>query len=87
MFNTAPDFSQVEIDATKIEAFVREGFENKLGKDNVLGTRLFKYPNEFAVVVNVREENADTLEIAHELQETLVNNNLSVIVYAQEIQT
>jgi hypothetical protein len=79
-------FHKVEIDATKIETFVREGFENKLGKDNVLGTRLFRYPNEFAVVVTVREENADTLEIAHELQEALVNNNLAVIVYAQEIR-
>jgi len=80
-------FHKVEIDATKIEAFVREGFENKLGKDNVLGTRLFRYPNEFAVVVDVREENADTLEIAHELQGTLVDNNLAVIVYAKEIRT
>jgi len=40
--------------------------------------------NEIAVVVDVREENTDTLEIAHELQETLVNNDLSVIVYAQK---
>ena len=79
-------FHKMEIDATKIEAFVKKVFENKLGKDNVLGTRLFRYPNEFAVVVNVLEESADTLEIAHELQETLVNNNLSVVVYTQEIR-
>jgi hypothetical protein len=80
-------FHKAEIDATEIEAFVRKGFENKIGKDNVLGTRLFRYPDEFAVVVNVREENTDTLEIAHELQETLVNNNLAVIVYAKETRT
>jgi len=56
-------FHKIEIDATKIEDFVREGFKNRLGKDNVLGTRLFRYPNEIAVVVDVREENTDTLEI------------------------
>lgn len=35
-------------------------------------------------MVDVREENTDTLEIAHELQEALVNNDFSVIVYAQK---
>jgi len=29
-------FHRVEIDTDKIESFIREGFESKLGKDSVL---------------------------------------------------
>ena len=80
-------FHKVEVDTTKIEAFVKEGFESKLGKDNVLNIRLFAYPNEFIVAVTVREENAEAQKIAHELQEIMLNNNLPVAVYTKEAQT
>lgn len=80
-------FHTVKVDAAKIEAFVKEGFESKLGKDNVLNIRLFAYPNEFIVAVTVREENAESQKISHELQEILLDNNLPVAVYTKEAQT
>ena len=79
-------FYKVEIDKEKIEAFVREGFEKKLGKDNVLGIQLFSYPNELIIAVTVRKKTDETLEISHELKETLINSGLSVGVYARETQ-
>ena len=79
-------FYKVEIDKEKIETFVREGFEEKLGTDNVVGTQLFSYPNELIVAVTVRKKTDETLEISHELQETLINSGLSVAVYAREAQ-
>ncbi len=79
-------FHTVEVDTAKIEAFVKEGFESKLGKNNVLNTRLFAYPNEYIVAVTVREENAEAQKIAHELQEIMIDNNLPVAVYTTEAQ-
>jgi hypothetical protein len=79
-------FHRIEIDKEKIEAFVREGFEKKLGKDNVLETQLFSYPNELIVAVSVRKDTPETSEISHELRESLLNNGLSVMIYAQEAQ-
>jgi len=79
-------FHTVEVDTAKIEAFVKEGFESKLGKSNVVNTQLFVYPNEFIVAVTVREKNSEAQKIAHELQEFLLNNNLTVGVYTKEAQ-
>ena len=80
-------FHKVEIDTTKIESFVREGFESKLGKDNVLDIRLFTYPNEYIVAVTVREKSIEAQEIAHELQEIMLDNNIPVAIYTKEPQT
>ena len=79
-------FHTVEVDTTKIEAFVKEGFESKLGKNNVLNIRLFAYPNEYIVAVTVRKKNADAQKIAHELQEILLDNNLPIAIYTKEAQ-
>jgi len=79
-------FHTVEIDKTKIESFVREGFESQLGKDNVLNIQLFTYPNEYIVAVTIREENEESQKIAHELQETMLDNNLPVAVYTKVTQ-
>ena len=79
-------FHTVEVDTNKIESFVKEGFESKLGKNNVLNIRLFAYPNEFIVAVTVREENAESQKIAHELQEIMLDNNLPVAIYTKEAQ-
>jgi len=79
-------FHKIEIDTAKIEAFVKESFESKLGKNNVLNIRLFAYPNEFIVAVTVREENAESQKIAHELQEIMIDNNLPVAIYTKEAQ-
>ena len=78
MFHTA------EVDTAKIENFVKEGFESKLGKNNVLNIQFFTYPNEFIVAVTVRKENAESQKIVHELQEILLENNLPVAIYTKE---
>ncbi len=79
-------FYKVELDKEKIQAFVREGFEEKLGKDNVLGTQFLSWPNEFAVIVTVRKETAETSEISHRLQKILLDHDLWAIIDVQEAQ-
>ena len=79
-------FHTVEVDTAKIEAFVKEGFESKLGENNVLNTRLFAYPNEYIVAVTIRKKNAEAQKIAHEVQEIMIDNNLPVAVYTKEAQ-
>jgi len=77
-------FHKVEIDKENIENFIREGFEKKLGKENVLDTRLFSYPNEYIVAVTLRKETKEALHIAHELKEIFLDNNLAVGIYTKE---
>lgn len=79
-------FHKIEVDTAKIEDFIREDFERKLGKENVLGIRLFSYPNEYIVAVTLRQKTPEALNIAHELQEIMINNNLPVAVYTKEAQ-
>jgi len=79
-------FHKVEIDPVKIESFIRESFESKLGKSNVVNTQLFVYPNEFIVAVTILQKNSEAQKIAHELQEFLLDNNLTVGVYTKEAQ-
>ena len=79
-------FHTVEVDTNKIKAFVKESFESKLGKDNVLNIRLSTYPNEFIVAVTVLNKNEEALSIAHELQGMFVDNNLPVAIYTKEAQ-
>ena len=80
-------FYRVELDKEKIQAFVREGFEEKLGKDNVLGTQFLSWPNEFAVIVRVRKKTEETSEISHQLRETLIDHGLSGMIDVREAQS
>ena len=77
-------FHKVEVDTAKIEDFIREGFERKLGKENVLGIRLFSYPNEYIAAVTLRKETKEALNIAHELKGIFLDNNLAVGIYTKE---
>jgi len=77
-------FHKVEVDTAKIEDFIREGFERKLGKENVLDIRLFSYPNEYIAAVTLRKETKEALNIAHELNEIFLDNNLAVGIYTKE---
>ena len=79
-------FHRIEVDTDKIEAFVKEKFESKLGKDNVLGTQFFSYPNEFAVAVTVRKKTPEVMNISHNLRDFFIENNLHVILYTIEAQ-
>ena len=79
-----PNFYKVEVDKEKIESFIREGFERKLGKDNVLNIRLFSYPNEYIAAVTLRKETKEALNIAHELKGCFLDNNLAVGIYTKE---
>jgi hypothetical protein len=79
-------FYKVELDKEKIEAFVREGFEKKIGKDNVLGMQFLSWPNEFAVIVRVRQKTKETSEISNQLQEVLLEHGLSAIIDVREVQ-
>ncbi len=83
---TSLRFYRVELDKEKIQAFVREGFEEKLGKENVLGIQFLSWPNEFAVIVTVRKETAETSEISRQLQETLLDHGFSAIIDVREAQ-
>ncbi|MBM3242987.1 hypothetical protein FJZ31_42550 [Candidatus Poribacteria bacterium] len=80
-----PNFYKVEVDKEKIESFIREGFERKLGKDNVLDIRLFSYPNEYIAAVTLRKETKEALNIAHELKGIFLDNNLAVGIYTKEV--
>ena len=79
-------FHKVEIDKEKIEDFIREGFEKKLGKKNVLDIRLFSYPHEYIVAVTLRTKNKEALNIAHELKGIFLDNDLAVGIYTKEAQ-
>ena len=79
-----PNFYKVEVDKEKIESFIREGFERKLGKDNVLDIRLFSYPNEYIAAVTLRKETKEALNMAHELKGIFLDNNLAVGIYTKE---
>jgi len=79
-----PIFHKIEIDKENIESFIREGFERKLGKDNVLDIRLFSYPNEYIAAVTLRKETKEALNIAHELKGIFLDNNLAVGIYTKE---
>ena len=79
-------FQKIEIDAEKIESFIRDGFERKLGKENVLNIRLSSYPNEYLVAVTLRRETKEAQKIAHELNEIFSDNNLAVGIYTKEAQ-
>jgi hypothetical protein len=79
-------FQKIEIDTEKIESFIREDFERKLGKENVLDIRLSSYPNEYLVAVTLRKETPKALDIAHELNESFSDNNLPIAVYTREVQ-
>ena len=79
-------FHKVEIDKENIENFIKEGFEKKLGKENVLDIRLFSYPNEYIAAVTLRKETKEALNIAHELKGIFLDNNLAVGIYTKEAQ-
>ena len=80
----SPVFRIEEIDLTEIESFVRREFEERLGKDKVLGTYLFVYPNEYAIAVSVSKRTEASLKTAHELQQALLDRGLAVMVYVRE---
>ena len=80
-------FHKVEIDTDKIESFIREGFESKLGKNAVLNIRISSYPNEYIVTVTLRKETPETLSIAQELRKFFIDNNLAVGIYTKEAKT
>ena len=77
-------FHKVEIDKENIENFIKEGFEEKLGKENVLDIRLFAYPNEYIAAVALRKKTKEALNIAHELKGIFLDNNLAVGIYTKE---
>lgn len=79
-------FHKVEVDTDKIKDFVRERFEKELGKDNVLNTQLFSYPNEFTVRVTVRKKTPEVLDISHNLRDFFIENDLHVILSTIEAQ-
>ncbi len=79
-------FHSVKIDTDKIESFIRQGFESKLGKDSVLNIRIFSYPNEFIVAVILRKETQEALSIAQELRKFFIDNNLAVGIITKEAQ-
>ncbi len=78
-------FHRVEIDTAKIESFIREGFESKLGKDSVLNIRLSSYPNEYIASVTLQKETKEALNVAQELRRIFINNNLAVGIYTKEV--
>jgi len=65
-------------------AYRKEGFEKKLGKENVLDIRLFAYPNEYIAAVTLRKKTKEALNIAHELKGIFLDNNLAVGIYTKE---
>ena len=77
-------FHTVEVDETKIEAFVKDGFEDKLGKDSVLNIRISSYPNEYIVAVILQKETPEALSIAQKLRKIFIDNNLPVAIYTKE---
>jgi hypothetical protein len=79
-------FHTVELDKTKIKSFLKEGFEDKLGKDSVLNIRISSYPNEYIVAVTLRKETKEALSIAQKLRKFFIDNNLPVAIYTKEAQ-
>ena len=78
-------FHRVEIDTAKIESFIREGFESKLGKDSVLNIRISSYPNEYIASVTLHKETKEALNVAQELRKMFIDNNLAVGIYTKEV--
>ena len=79
-----PIFHKIEIDNENIESFIREGFERKLGKENVLDIRFLAYPDEYIAAVTLRNKTKEALNIAHELKGIFLDNNLAVGIYTKE---
>jgi len=79
-------FHSVEIDKDKIKSFIKEGFENFLGKDSVLDIRVSSYPNEYIVAVTLKKETKKALSIAQKLRKIFIDNNLPVAIYTKEAQ-
>lgn len=79
-------FHRIEMDTAKIESFIREGFESKLGKDSVLNIRISSYPNEYIVAVTLQKETPEALSIAQKLRKVFIDNDLPVAIYTKETQ-
>jgi hypothetical protein len=77
-------FHRVEIDTGKIESFIREGFESKLGKDSVSNIRISSYPNEYIASVTLKKETKEALNVAQELRKIFIDNNLAVGIVTSE---
>jgi len=77
-------FHKVEIDPVKIESFIREGFESKLGKNSVLNIRISSYPNEYIASVTLKKETKEVLNVAQELRKIFIDNNLAVGIVTSE---
>ena len=77
-------FHSVEIDKDKIKSFIKEGFEDFLGKDSVLDIRVSSYPNEYIVAVTLNKETEEALSIAQKLRKIFIDNNLPVAIYTKE---
>ncbi len=80
-------FHKVEIDTDKIESFIREGFESKLGKDAVLNIRISSYPNEYIASVTLQKETPEALNIAQKLRKFFIDGNLTIGIYTKEAKT
>jgi hypothetical protein len=80
-------FHRVEIDTAKVESFIRQVFESKLGKDSFLNIRFSSYPNEYIVAVTLRKETPEALNIAQELRKFFIDNNLPVAIYTKEAKS
>ena len=65
-------------------AYRKEGFEKKLGKENVLDIRFLAYPDEYIAAVTLRKKTKEALNIAHELKGIFLDNNLAVGIYTKE---
>ena len=72
------------LDKDKIESFIKEGFEKKLGKGSVLNVRTSSYPHEYIVKVTLKKEPLDAYEIAHELRQVFIDNDLAVSILTEE---
>ena len=72
------------LDKDKIESFIKEGFEKKLGKGSVLNVRTSSYPHEYIVKVTLKKEPLDAYEIARKLRQVFIDNDLTVSILTEE---
>ena len=72
------------LDKDKIESFIKDGFEKKLGKGSVLNIRTSSYPHEYMVKVTLKKEPLNAYEIAHELRQVFIDNDLAVSILTEE---
>ena len=71
---------RIEVDHWALGQFVLERFHEKFGLEQILGVDSQKYPGEYDVVVQVKEETPEIQDFALELIDEIQEKGVNVLI-------